>query len=78
MGSAHDKRPEAMLQGVYLYDKGENDELFYVIDVATTDLQVYFNTFPKKSKEKNLKIFFVSKSNMFVQKMIKINIFTFF
>ena len=38
-------------QAVYLYDKGENDELIYVIVVTTTDLQVYFNMFIKKSKE---------------------------
>ena len=65
-------------QGVYLYDKGENDELFYVIDISTTDLQIYFNTFQRKSKEKKSKFFFFLKSNMFVQKMIKINIFTLF
>ena len=42
---------ELTFQGVYLYDKGENDELFHVIVVATTDLQIYFNMFYKKSKE---------------------------
>ena len=39
------------LQGVYLYDKGENDELIHVIGISTTDLQVYFIIFIKKSKE---------------------------
>ena len=40
-----------MFQGGYLSEKGENDELFYVIVVATTDLQVYFIMYLKKSKE---------------------------
>jgi hypothetical protein len=63
-------------RGVYLYDKGENDELFYVIVVATTDLQVYFNIFLKKSKEFFQKNFSHPKNNIYAQKMIKSNIFT--
>jgi hypothetical protein len=44
MLSACDKRLGILrLQGVYLYDKGENDELFHV-SVSSTDLQIYFTT----------------------------------
>ena len=64
------------LQGVYLYDKGENDELIHVIGISTTDLQVYFTIFIKKSKEFFKKFFYGEKINSFIQKMIKTNIIT--
>jgi len=72
-----DKRLEILrFQAVYLYDKGENDELFHVIVVATTDLQIYFSMYLKKSKEKFENIFFEFKSNIYVQKMLKVHILT--
>ena len=41
----NDNRLETLrLQGGYLYDKGENDELCYVVGCSATDLQVYFST----------------------------------
>ena len=41
----NDNRLEILrFQGGYLYDKGENDELFDEIS-STTDLQVYFNMY---------------------------------
>ena len=63
-------------RGGYLYDKGENDELFYVIGISTTDLQVYFIMHLRKSKENNKKFFYFLKSISITQKMLKINIFT--
>ena len=52
-----DNRLGARLQGDYLYDKGENDELCYVSQLRSTDLQVYYNIFDKKSKINNGNIF---------------------
>jgi hypothetical protein len=68
--------PKLAFQGNYLYDKGENDELVYVNQLSTTDLQIHFNTNEKKSKEKFQKNFFMSKFNSFPQKMLKRNKFT--
>ena len=42
--SKNDKSLELRVRGFYLYDKGENDELFDEIS-STTDLQVYFNMY---------------------------------
>ena len=58
------------LQGGYLYDKGENDELFYETVASATDLRVYFNTSARKSKGKNEKKFFSTKMNLYKQKML--------
>ena len=44
-------------QGVYLYDKGENDELFHVIVVSQPIYKYILTCFLKKVK-KFLKIFF--------------------
>jgi len=72
-----DNRPKILQpQGDYLYDKGENDERFHISAVASTDLQVYFITDKRKSKEKYLKIFFLSKFIPFPQKMLVFHICT--
>ncbi len=64
------------LQGGYLYDKGENDELCYVSRLRTTDLQVYSITLLIKCKGKFLFFIFFLKSIAFKQKMLKFHKFT--
>ena len=63
-------------QGVYLYDKGENDELFHVFRMSSTDLQVYYNTSFLKCKEKFKKKFFCRKIYVFAQFMLKTHKFS--
>ena len=48
----------------------------FVFRLSPTDLQIYFNTFIEKSKEKFIKKIFLSKNIIFEQKMLETNIFT--
>ena len=53
-----DNRLGIRFQGGYLYDKGENDELFHVIDFAQPIYKYILSRKNKKVKKNRKKIFY--------------------
>ncbi len=63
-------------QGGYLYDKGENDELFHVNGCPQPIYNSILSRGARKVKDFEKKILFSLKSILSTQKMLKIHIFT--